>query len=193
MATAKRPKTRLPNPDRDQLDEDQKKLLAAIESGPRGRVHLSGPFAIWMQAPEFGHHAQALGGFVRLRSSIEPRLSELAILCTARHWRAHYEWMAHAPIAERNGVSPDTVKAIQAGRRPAKAKRDELLVYDLARELYRDRRVSDPLFKKAQKQFGNKGIVELLGILGYYAMVSMMLNVFRAETPADKPLPFKEP
>jgi 4-carboxymuconolactone decarboxylase len=193
MPAQKRPKTRLQNPRHEDLDAAQRKLLDAIQSGPRGKVNLSGPFAIWMQAPEFGHHAQALGGFVRLRSSLEPRLSEFAILCTARHWRAQYEWMAHAPIAERNGVSPEAIKAVQAGRRPAKAKRDELLIYDLVRELYRDRRVSEPLFKRAQKKFGNKGLVELLGILGYYAMVSMMLNVFRAETPADKPLPFKEP
>lgn len=193
MPTVKRPKTRLPYPREEDLNAEQRKLLAAIQAGPRGKVPLSGPFAIWMEAPEFGHYAQALGGYVRLRTSIPPRLSEFAILCTARHWRAQYEWIAHAPIAERNGVAPETIKAVQAGRRPAKARRDELLIYDLVRELYRDRRVSDPLFKRAQKAFGNKGLVELLGILGYYATVSMMLNVFRAETPADKPLPFKEP
>ncbi|MBN8920606.1 MAG: carboxymuconolactone decarboxylase family protein [Rhizobiales bacterium] len=192
MPAIKRPKTRLPNPTEDELDGAQRKLLAAIQSGPRGKVNLSGPFAIWMQAPEFGQYAQALGGYVRLKTSIDPRLSEFAILCTARQWRAQYEWVAHAPIAERNGVSPEAIKSIRAGRRPLKAKRDELLIYDMVRELYRDRRVSDPLFKRAQKHFGNQGVVELLGILGYYSMVSMMLNVFRSEVPADKELPFKE-
>ncbi|MBX6425218.1 MAG: carboxymuconolactone decarboxylase family protein [Variibacter sp.] len=183
----------MPNPREEELNAEQRKLLAAIQSGPRGKVPLSGPFAIWMQAPEFGHYAQALGGYVRLCTSIEPRLSEFAILCTARHWRAQYEWIAHAPIAERQGVKPATIKAIQAGRRPTKAPADELAIYDFVKELYRDRRVSDAVFKRVHKRFGNKGMVELLGILGYYAMVSMMLNVFRAETPPDKPLPFKEP
>lgn len=193
MPTAKRPKPRLTPPAEDQLTDAQKELRDAIKSGPRGRFSMSGPFAIWMEAPEYGALAQKLGGYVRLQTSLPSRLSEFAILCTARHWRAHYEWMAHAPMAEAAGVKSETVRAIQAGRRPSTAPADELAIYDFVKELYRDRRVGDPVYKRVHKVVGNRGMVELVGILGYYATVSMMLNVFRAATDPAKPLPFKEP
>ena len=193
MATMKRPKPRLTPPDEDKLTQAQKELRDAIKSGPRGRFRMSGPFAIWMEAPQYGSLAQELGGYVRYNTSVLPRLCEFAILCTARHWRAHYEWMAHAPLAEAAGVKPDAIKAIQAGRRPSTAPADELAIYDFVKELYRDRRVGDPVYKRLHKVLGNRGMVELVGILGYYATVSMMLNVFRAATDPAKPLPFKEP
>lgn len=189
----RRPQPRLTPPSEDQLSPEQKALRDAIASGPRGRFSMGGPFGIWMQAPELGMLAQKLGGHVRLETSIPPRLSEFAILCTARIWRAQYEWMAHAPIAEKQGVKPDTIRAIQNGRRPSGAPADELAVYDFVKELYRDRRVSDAAYKKLHDVFGDRGMVELVGILGYYSMVSMMLNVFRAAIDPDKPLPFREP
>jgi 4-carboxymuconolactone decarboxylase len=193
-ATAeKRPKPRLVPPDENKLTVAQKELRDAIASGPRGRFRMSGPFAIWMEAPEYGSLAQELGGYLRYNTSLLPRLSEFAILCTARMWRAQYEWMAHAPLAEAAGVKPDAIKAIQAGRRPSTAPADELAIYDFVRELYRDRRVSDPIYKRVQKFLGNRGMVELVGILGYYAMVSMMLDVFRSATDPAKAQPFPEP
>jgi 4-carboxymuconolactone decarboxylase len=191
--STKRPKPRLTPPDENRLSAAQAALRDAIAAGPRGRFNMSGPFAIWMEAPEFGLLAQQLGGHVRFKTSLPPRLSEFAILCTARHWRAQYEWAAHAPMAEKAGVKPDTVRALQRGRRPAGAAADELAIYDFVRELYRDRRVGDPIYKRVNKTLGNQGTVELVGILGYYAMISMQLNVFRAAIAPDKPLPFREP
>jgi 4-carboxymuconolactone decarboxylase len=174
--STKRPKPRLTPPEDSRLSEPQKALRDAIQSGPRGRFRMVGPFGIWLQAPEFGMLAQQLGGHVRFKTSVPPRLSEFAILCTARHWRAQFEWFAHAPIAEKAGVKPKTIQQLQRGRRPAGAPADELAIY-----------------KRVHKLFGDAGMVELVGILGYYAMISMTLNVFRADVDADKPLPFREP
>lgn len=192
MAIKKAIKSRLVHPSEDKLTPPQRALKEAIVSGPRGRFVMGGPFAIYMHAPEYGMLAQKLGGYVRLETGIAPRLSELAILCVARHWRAQYEWIAHEPIALKQGVKPETVKSIRAGRRPTTAKRDELVIYDFVKELHADRRVSNPTYKKVVKLLGDKGAVELVGILGYYTMVAMQLNVFQAETPDGVPLPFKE-
>src|SRR6266542_977350 len=111
--TPNRPKPRLTPPAEDRLSDAQQKLRDAIASGPRGRFNMVGPFAIWMQAPEFGLHAQQLGGYVRYKTALAPRLSEFAILCTARMWRAQFEWAAHAPIAENAGVKPETIHQLQ--------------------------------------------------------------------------------
>lgn len=190
----KRPPYRLKEIGDEQMSAVQKSLRDAIYSGPRGlRKKLTGPFQIWLNSPELGHLAQALGAHVRYKTSLSPRQSETAILVTANLWKAHYEWVAHAPQAEKAGVSPETIKAIQAGRAPKSAKKDELAIIDFVKELYKTRRVSDKTYKKMHSLFGDAGMVELVGICGYYALISMTLNVFRAAIPADMPLPFKEP
>jgi 4-carboxymuconolactone decarboxylase len=189
----KRPKPRLTPPNPNKLTKKQKELRDAIASGPRSTFMMRGPFAIWMEAPEFGMLAQRLGGHVRYKTVVPPRLSEFAILCTARIWRAQFEWEAHAPIAEKAGVKAKTIRALQTGRKPTGAPADERAIYDFVQQLYRDRRVSDTLYKKVHKLFGDSGMVELVGILGYYSMISMTLNVFRAATDPDKPVPFREP
>jgi len=190
---AKRPKPRLDIPAQDQLTPAQQELCAAISSGPRGTFKFSGPFAIWLHAPELGKQAQALGAHCRYQTSLSARLSEFAILATARKWRAQYEWQAHAPMAEKAGVSAKTIGDLKAGRYPKSAKADERAIYDFVDELYRTRRVSDPVYRKALKLLGTTGTVELVGILGYYALISMTLNVFQAATDPDKPMPFPEP
>jgi 4-carboxymuconolactone decarboxylase len=189
----KRPKPRLDMPAEDAFTPAQRALRDAIASGPRGTFRFSGPFAIWMHAPELGHLAQALGAHVRYKTSLSPRLSETAILVTAQIWKAHYEWFAHAPQAEKAGVKPQTVKDIQAGRAPKGAAKDELAIIDFVREMYKTRRVGDKTYKRVHAFLGDAGVVELVGICGYYAMISMTLNVFRAQIPDDAPLPFAEP
>jgi len=174
------------------LTGEQQALVDAISSGPRGRFSNSGPFAVYLHAPGFGHLAQQLGGYVRLGTSVPPRLSELAILCTARFWQAQYEWVAHAAIAAKQGVKPATIRDLQAGRTPTSAPRDEMAIYAFVRELYATRRVSDATYKRVHKLLGDAGMVELVGILGYYAMVSMILNVFRMPVPEGTPAPFRE-
>jgi 4-carboxymuconolactone decarboxylase len=122
---------------------------------------------------------------------LAPRLSELAILITAREWTAQYEWFAHYPLALKGGLDPRVADAIAAGKRPDAMKDDEAALYDLATALYRDRKVSDPVYKAALEKFGERGIMDIIGIIGYYDLVSMTLITMQAEPPNDsgKPLP----
>lgn len=190
----KRPSYRLKEIGDEQMSALQRALRDAISAGPRGiRNKLTGPFQIWLNAPELGHLAQALGAHCRYKTSLSPRQSETAILVTAHHWKAQYEWIAHEPQALKAGVKPETVKAIQAGREPKSAAKDEKAIIDFVKELYKTRRVSDKTYKRVHGFFGDAGVVELVGICGYYALISMTLNTFRAEIPAEMPMPFKEP
>ncbi len=184
---------RLPKLDAEHLTPQQSALADAIKSGPRGQFKMSGPFAIYLHSPTFGELAQKLGGHLRFQTSVPPRLSEFAILCTAHHWKAQYEWAMHAPMAEKQGVKPQTIRDIQAGRAPKSAPKDEMAIYAFAKELYAKRRVSTPTYNRVRKLLGDAGTVELVGILGYYAMVSMTLNTFRAPLPEGMAAPFKEP
>ena len=191
---AKRPAPRVAVLDEAHMNDSQRALLEAIRSGPRGKsVTPRGPFAVWLHAPEFGHLAQALGGHCRYRTSLAPRLSEFAILCTARLWKAQYEWFAHVPQAEKAGVKQKTIQALRAGREPASAPKDERAIFAFIRELYKTNRVGDRAYKRAHAFLGDAGTVELVGILGYYALISMTLNVFRMMPPADAELGFSEP
>ncbi len=187
------PLTRLPPIPQERFTPAQKALVEAISSGPRGQFKMSGPFYCYLHAPGFGELAQKLGAHCRFGTSISPRLSEFAILVTAHHWKAHYEWTAHAPIAERQGVKPETIGDLRAGRAPAKAPKDEQALYAFIRELYREKRVSDRTYKSVNAVLGDAGTVELVGLLGYYAMVAMTLDVFRMPVPEGTALPFAEP
>ena len=184
---------RLPLIPQEHFTPEQQALVAAIGSGPRGQFKMSGPFFCYLHAPGFGELAQKLGAHCRFGTSVPPRLSEFAILVTAQHWKSHYEWAAHAPIAEKQGVKPETIRDLRAGRAPKKAPKDELAIYAFAKELYRDKRVSDRTYKGVNALLGDSGTVELVGLLGYYAMVAMTLDVFRMPVPEGTPLPFAEP
>jgi 4-carboxymuconolactone decarboxylase len=191
---SKRPAPRLAVLDEAHMNDTQRALMDAIRSGPRGKsITPRGPFAVWLHAPEFGQLAQALGGHCRYKTAIPPRISEFAILCTARLWRAQYEWFAHAPIAEKAGIKQKTIADLRAGRVPKTAAKDERAVYDFVHDLYRTKRVSDRNYKRVHALFGDAGTVELVGIVGYYALVAMTLNVFRMLPPEDAALAFSEP
>ena len=191
---AKRPAPRLALIDEAHMNEAQRSLMAALRAGPRGKsITPRGPFAVWLHAPEFGHLAQALGGHCRYKTALSPRLSEFAILCTARLWRAQYEWFAHAPMAEKAGVKPKTIADLRAGREPKSAPKDERAIYAFVQELYKTNRVSDRTYKRVHAFLGDAAMVELVGILGYYALISMTLNVFRMMPPPGAALPFAEP
>jgi len=112
---------RLPKLSEEGLTAEQRALAESIKSGPRGQFKMAGPFAIYLHSPAFGELAQRLGGHLRFKTGVPPRLSEFAILVTAAHWKAQYEWVAHAIIAEKQGVKPQTIRAIQAGRAPKSA------------------------------------------------------------------------
>lgn len=188
-----RPESRLPVLTPETMSERQRELLEAIKSGPRGKFTYGGPFAVYLHAPEFGVLAQELGAFCRFKTKLPPRLSEFAILVTAQHWQAQYEWHAHAAIAERAGVTPETIADLRAGRVPKSAPEDERALYDFITEMYATRRVSDANYARVNALLGNAATVELVGLLGYYALVAMTLNVFRMMPPAEAPLAFEEP
>ena len=159
----------------------------------RGKVVLGGPFAVYVRAPEYGDLAQRLGAHCRYRSGIEPRLSEFAILTVARLWRAQFEWYAHAPIAEKAGVGPQTIRDLRAGRVPKTAARDERALYDFITELYKRKRVAQKTYDRVHALLGETGMIEFTGILGYYALISITLNVFRMPLPEGEQPPFAEP
>lgn len=191
---AKRPATRLAQLKEEDLNTAQQALLESLRAGPRGKsLTLRGPFAAWMHAPEFGQLAQALGAHARYKTALEPRLSEFAILCTARFWKAQYEWFAHGPMALKAGVKPKVIEDLRKGRAPASAPKDERAIYAFVQELYKTRRVSNPTYKRVRAFLNDAAMVELVGILGYYTLISMTLNVFHMLPPEDEKLPFAEP
>jgi 4-carboxymuconolactone decarboxylase len=191
---SKRPAPRLSLIEETDMNEAQRALLASLRAGPRGQsISPRGPFAAWMHAPVFGELAQKLGAHCRYHTALPPRLSEFAILCTARLWRAQYEWYAHAPVAERAGIKAKTIADLKAGRAPETAPKDERAIYAFVQELYKTRRVSDRTYKRVHAFLGDAAMVELVGILGYYALIAMTLNVFRMLSPADAELSFAEP
>ncbi|HEX3709010.1 MAG TPA: carboxymuconolactone decarboxylase family protein [Pseudolabrys sp.] len=191
--SAKRPAPRLAILDDQRMNDAQRALMSAMRAGPRGQsLTPRGPFAAWLHAPQFGGLVQQLGAHCRYQTALPARLSEFAILCTARQWRAQYEWFAHEPMAEKAGVKPKTIADVRAGRAPKSAPADERAIYAFVQELYKAKRVSDRTYKRVQAILGDAPTVELVGILGYYVLVAMTLNVFRMMPPADAKLAFAE-
>ena len=180
--------SRVPDLDPEKLSPEQRKVHDAIVAGPRGRV--AGPLRVWLQSPELADRAQALGAFCRFATSLPPRLSELAILVTGAHWQAAFEWHAHAPIALEAGLDASTIEAIRVGKPPDLKKSDEAAVYAFAKELLDTRKVCDVTYKRAVAELGLAAVVELVGILGYYGLVSMTLNAFETPLPDGAPQPF---
>ena len=176
---------RLPLP--ETLTERQREVLDAITAGPRGGAR--GPFAALLRSPELCERAQLLGAFCRFGTSLGPRLSELAILVTAREWTAQYEWFAHERLAREAGLGAGIIEAVKARRRPEGMAADEAAVHDLAAELYATKRVSDATYSRAVSALGEKGVVEVIGVMGYYCLVSMALNVSGVELPEGEPEP----
>ena len=170
---------RLPPLDPAQWSDDQRRCAEEIIDGPRGA--LISPFVPLLRSPELCTHAQRLGEYLRYRSAIGLRLSELAILVTARHWDQQVEWSIHAPIAAREGIAAAAVEAIAEGRRPAFTRDDEQVVFDVSRQLLEDKRVDDPTWAAARAQLGEQGVVDLTGIVGYYTLLSIVMN--GAQTP----------
>ena len=177
---------RLPPLDPTLWSDEQRRHAEEIVSGPRGA--LLAPFVPLLRSPELMGHAQRMGEYLRYRSAIGPRLSELAILVTAREWSQKVEWTIHAPIARREGVAAETVEAIAAGHRPAKLSPEEAVVLDFSQQLHRRRRVDDGTWRAAVERFGEQGAVDLIGINGYYAFLAMVMNAARTAGPrSDEP------
>jgi 4-carboxymuconolactone decarboxylase len=164
-----------------EMTDAQRAAREAIASGPRGGMR--GPFNAVLRSPELADRVQKVGEYVRFNSSLPAHLNELAILVVARYWTAQYEWYAHSRLALAAGLAPQVVAALSEGRRPAGMQADEAAIHDFCKELHETKSVSDAAYKAVLDQFGERGVVDLLGVSGYYTLVSMVLNVDRAPLP----------
>jgi 4-carboxymuconolactone decarboxylase len=168
---------RLLAPDPATYSDRQREIHESIARGPRGGVR--GPLAVWLHRPELAASAQELGRYCRYETALDPRLSELAILTTARHWGAEFEWAAHKTEALKAGLSPDLVEAIRTGAEPHYGDDEERVVHAVARATLTTLEVPDPLYAEAVEVLGTDRLVDLVGVLGYYTLISMTLNIFR--------------
>lgn len=185
----------------DEMTPAQKEVVEHIRSGPRAAVAgsaanagggtVGSPFNVFLRSPEMGDHLQAVGSYIRFKSSLGMRLNEMAILVVARQWTAQYEWHAHHRLALQAGLDPKIAEDIAQGRRPAGMKADETAVYDFCRELLDTKQVGDATYKAVLDLFGERGVMDLIGVTGYYTLVAMVLNVDRTPMPggAKPPLP----
>ncbi len=165
----------------DKMTAEQKTLTNNLLSGERRGM--DGPFNVLLRSPEMGDLAQKFGAQMRFHSSLPDRLKELAIITTGRYWNAQYEWFAHKRLALQAGVSQSTIDAIAQGRRPPSMTADEEIVYNFCAELLNTKQVSDATFNAAKAKLGERGVVDLIGVMGYYHLVSMLLNVDRYPLP----------
>ncbi len=166
----------------DEMTPAQKTMMEHLANGERRGA--GGPFNVLLRSPEMGDLAQQFGASMRFHSSLPRKLNEMAIIITARHWTAHYEWNAHRSAAAQAGLSESIIQSIAAGKRPASMDADETAVYNFATELLNTKQVSDAVFKTAIGKFSERGVVDMISVMGYYQLVSMLLNVDRYPLPA---------
>ena len=175
------PPDRLPPIAADQLTPTQREAVDAFRIA-RGTA-ISGPFHPLLRSPELMTRTRAMGDYLRFKSALPPRLSEFVILLTAREWTQQYEWNAHYPIAIKAGAKREVLDAIAEGRRPSGMTEEEAILYDFCRELHHDKAISDATYDRAIKAFGEQGVVDAIGITGYYTMLAMTLNTSRTPAP----------
>lgn len=182
---------RLDLPAEDAMTEAQKAAVAEAVAGIRGRV--PAPMVAWLQNPELASRAQKLGELLRYRTSLEPRLSELAILVCGRHWTSHHEWTAHKREGLKAGLDPEAIAAIAARRTPVLTDAREQAVYEVSTTLLATGRVPPPLYRQGITTLGERGMVELVGILGYYCLVALTLNTFELGLPGSVAAELNDP
>jgi len=187
----------IPGPDRmppipkEQWTAVQK--AAAAEFAAARKQDVFGPFAVMLRSPEVMLRASAMGEYMRYRTVLPPRLNELIILITARHWTQQFEWHVHQPAALKAGLDAGIVDAVAEGRRPADMPEEEAIVHDFTIELLRSQGVSDQVYARAVARFGEHGVIDVVGVAGYYSFLSMMMNTAQTAVPADSTVPALSP
>ena len=166
----------------EEMTPEQRTLIEHVLAGPRDS--LGGPFNVLLRSPQMGDGLQEFGATMRFLDSVPPVLRELAIIVTARHWKSEYEWQVHSRAAAQAGLDASIIDAIRAGRRPGSLAPAEAAVYDFSTELLTTHAVSDATFAAARERLGERGLVDLMALMGYYQTVAMMLNVDRYPLPA---------
>ena len=182
FAVPARAQDRMPPIPADKLSDAQRKAIAEFKAARSADV--SGPFIPLLRSPEVMTRARAMGDYLRFRSSLPPRLSEFVILITARRWTQQYEWNAHQPLALQGGVKAEVVNAIAEGRRPEQMAADEEAVYTLVDEVERNHSVSDATYARAVGAVGEQGVIDTLGLVGYYTTLALVMNTARTPLPA---------
>lgn len=178
---------RMPPIPKDRWTDAQKK--AAAEFAAIRRREVFGPFAVLLRSPEVMLRAAAMGDYVRYRTVLPPKLNELVILITARHWTQQFEWQVHQPAALKAGLPPDIVNAVAEGRRPDGMSDGEAIVHDFTTELLRSQNVSDPVYANAVARFGEHGVIDMVGVAGYYSFLSMIMNTARTAPTSNSAVP----
>ena len=172
---------RMPPIAADKLTEAQKKAIEEFRTARSAEI--SGPFVPLLRSPEVLGRARAMGDYLRYRSALPPRLSEFVILITARAWTQNYEWNAHEPLARQAGLQVAVIKAIADGRRPDNMADDEEILFSFCDELRRNQSVSDATYARAVTKFGEQGVIDTVGLVGYYTLIAMVLNTARTPLP----------
>jgi 4-carboxymuconolactone decarboxylase len=170
------------------MTPEQKRMVDGISAGPRG-AGLRGPFKALLRSPDLGDRVQRVGAYIRYHSAIPQALNEMAILQAGRHWNAQYEFYAHRELGLQAGMRPEIADAIAVGKRPDPMSADETVIWEFCDELLKTTQVSDAAFAAVKDRFGEQGVLDLVGAVGYYSLVSMILNVDRVQLPAGEPLP----
>jgi len=166
----------------EKMTETQKKTVADIASGPRGE--LPRPFVAFLRSPGLMAPVQKVGEYLRYDCVLDRRIMEFATLIAARFWTQQYEWHAHHELAMKAGLKPEIAQALAEGRRPAGMAADEEAVYDLLMETLHNKSVSDATYARAVATFGEPGVVDLVGLAGYYLLLAMVMNMARTALPA---------
>ncbi len=173
--------TRMPPIPRERMTEAQAVAADELIAGPRKGV--KGPFIPLLRSPELMSRLQKVGQFLRFKSSLPARLSEFATLVVAQHWNQQFEWFTHVPLALAAGTARETIETLRLGQQPAAMSAEEAVVFDFVTQLARDKGVDDARYRDCVAALGEPGVLELCGLVGYFTLISMVLNV--ARTPPD--------
>jgi 4-carboxymuconolactone decarboxylase len=179
---------RMPPIPKDKMTEGQRKALEEVMAS-RGAGGAEGPFVPMLRSPELLNRLQNFGEYVRFHNSIGAKLTEFVILLTARQWTQQYEYNAHQPLALKAGLNQEIISAITEGRRPTGMAADEEIIYDFCSELRQNQSVSDATYARAVNKFGEQGVIDLTGLVGYYTTLAMIMNVARSPLPNGKKAP----
>jgi len=178
---------RMPEIPEGRMTEAQKQAAAELVAGSRGDVR--GPFVALLRSPEFMRRVQKVGEYIRFICPLDKRINEFAAIIAARHWSQQFEWWAHYRQALAAGLKREIADAVGEGRRPAGMAEDEEIVYDLLTEVLNNKGASDATYARAVAKFGEQGVIDVLGVVGYYALLAMVMNVARTAVPEGSPLP----
>jgi 4-carboxymuconolactone decarboxylase len=178
---------RMPMIPEGKMTPAQKEAAAELAAGPRGEV--KGPFVAFLRSPELMRRVQKVGEYIRFVCPLDKRINEFAAIIAARHWNQQFEWWAHYRQAVEAGLKRDIADAVAEGRRPTGMAEDEEIVYELLTEALNNKGVSDATYARTVAKFGEQGLIDILAVAGYYAMLAMVMNVARTAVPDGSPLP----